>query len=66
MDRSSFTICLLNFILFCSYRYFPNQQTGVSGFGSAPTPRRQPDAPDNERNRGHNIFGGRGHVLGDH
>ncbi|CAF4618326.1 unnamed protein product, partial [Rotaria magnacalcarata] len=45
--------------------YFPNQQTGISGFGTAPIPRRQPDAQDNGGNRGPNIFGGRGYVLGD-
>jgi derlin-1 len=48
------------------YRYFPNEQTGISGFGTAPIPRRQPGAQDNDGNRGRQLFGGRGHVLGDH
>ncbi|CAF3618697.1 unnamed protein product, partial [Rotaria sp. Silwood2] len=48
------------------YRYFPNEQTGISGFGTAPIPRRQPGAEDNDGNRGRQAFGGRGHVLGDH
>jgi derlin-1 len=49
------------------YRYFPNEQTGISGFGTAPIPRRQPgEADDAAANRGRQAFGGRGHVLGDH
>lgn len=34
----------------------------MSGFGTAPIPRPQGE----EGNRGQGIFGGRGHVLGDH
>ncbi|CAF1643116.1 unnamed protein product, partial [Didymodactylos carnosus] len=45
------------------YRYFPNQTTGISGFGSAPTPRRQ-QGEDGNINRPR-VFVGRGHVLGD-
>lgn len=52
--------------VFVSYRYFPNEQTGISGFGAAPIPRRQAGAADDNANRGAGIFGGRGHVLGDH
>lgn len=48
------------------YRYFPNQQTGISGFGTAPIPRRQPNAENENRNGARQAFGGRGHVLGDH
>jgi len=48
------------------YRYFPNEQTGISGFGTAPIPRHQPGAADDAPNRGRQVFGGRGHVLGDH
>ncbi len=49
-----------------SYHYFPNEQTGISGFGAAPIPRRQPGAADDAPNRGRQVFGGRGNVLGDH
>jgi len=51
---------------FRRYRYFPNEQTGISGFGTAPIPRHQPGAENNNANRGRQAFGGRGHVLGDH
>ena len=47
------------------YRFFPNEHTGISGFGSAPIPRRQPDAENNGANRARQAFGGRGHVLGN-
>ena len=47
------------------YRFFPNEQTGISGFGSAPIPRRQPEAENNGANRARQAFGGRGHVLGN-
>jgi hypothetical protein len=53
-------------LFFSRYRYFPNEQTGISGFGTAPIPRRQPGAENNDGNRGRQVFGGRGHVLGDH
>ena len=54
-------------VLMFRYRYFPNERTGVSGFGSAPIPRQQQgDGADQDGNRGRQIFGGRGHVLGDH
>ncbi|CAF0821509.1 unnamed protein product [Adineta steineri] len=46
------------------YRYLPNEQTGISGFGTAPIPRNQPGAADENANRGRQIFGGRGNVLG--
>ena len=61
-----FALRLLTVCLLCRYRYFPNQQTGISGFGAAPIPRRQPGAADeNNFNRGRGLFGGAGHVLGD-
>lgn len=53
-------------VCFCRYRFFPNQRTGVSGFGAAPIPRAQPGAADDNANRGRGLFAGRGHVLGDH
>ncbi len=53
-------------LFFFRYRYFPNEQTGISGFGTAPIPRHQPGAADDNANRGRQAFGGRGHVLGDH
>jgi hypothetical protein len=57
---------VLVILLFClRYRYFPNEQSGISGFGTAPIPRQQPGAENNEANRGRQVFGGRGHVLGD-
>ena len=52
--------------LFDRYRYFPNEQTGISGFGTAPIPRRPAGADNNDGNRARHVFGGRGHVLGDH
>lgn len=48
------------------YRYFPDEQTGISGFGTAPIARQRPGTADEAANRGRQIFGGRGHVLGDH
>ncbi len=57
-------ICL--FLFFCRYRFFPNEQTGISGFGAAPIPRRQPGTENNDGNRIRQLFGGRGHVLGEH
>jgi hypothetical protein len=53
-------------LFFRRYRCFPNEQTGISGFGTAPIPRHQPGAENNDANRGRQVFGGRGHVLGDH
>lgn len=44
------------------YRYFPNQSGGVSGFGQAPTARRQNDG-DNQDLRGRHIWGA-GNRLG--
>jgi len=46
------------------YRYFPNERTGISGFGTAPIPRGGGQQDNNDRPR--NVFGGRGHMLGDH
>ena len=40
------------------YKYLPNRQGGVAGFGQAPAARRQPD------NRGGGFPGG-GNRLGD-
>jgi hypothetical protein len=53
-------------LFFRRYRFFPNERTGVSGFGTAPIPRRQPGAENDDANLGRRVFGGRGHVLGDH
>jgi len=53
-------------LYFRRYRCFPNEQTGISGFGTAPIPRHQPGAENNNANRGRQVHGGRGHVLGDH
>ena len=51
---------------FGRYRYFPNETMNMSGFGTVPTARGQSDGGNNDRNRGRQVFGGRGHVLGDH
>ncbi|CAF0732832.1 unnamed protein product [Didymodactylos carnosus] len=47
------------------YRYFPNQATGIGGFGTAPIPRRQPGGEEENNNRPRNLFTGRGHILGN-
>ena len=48
----------INKILYYSYNWFPNENSG-HGFGAAPT-RRSDGEPGPRRH----IWGGRGHVLG--
>jgi len=47
------------------YRFFPDEQTGISGFGTAPIPRQRPGTADENANRGRQAFGGHGHILGN-
>ena len=45
----------------CRYKYFPNQRSGVQGFGSAPQPRAQFRNPEPNARR---HAWGAGNVLG--
>ena len=51
------------FVLY-RYHYFPNQRSGVQGFGSAPTPRAEFRAAAAAPNAAPRRDWGRGNVLG--
>jgi len=54
-----------NSLIVSRYRFFPDEQTGISGFGTAPIPRQRPGTADENANRGRQAFGGHGHILGN-
>ena len=46
------------------YKYFPNQRSGVQGFGAVPQPRAEFRAPAQDADPRRRYDWGRGNVLG--